>query len=190
MNRRKAIVNLLVSLGGITSVFTGYKFYSLHKKPHLDLLDRKQPLLNELAETIIPETDTPGAKEAGVGAYLVMLVKECTDTKSQNRFLQGLEDLEKYTISKYDKSFVDCNADQRENILLHFEKEGNPYKGLAGKVQQRLLGHSFFTTLRNYTVTAYCSSQKGATQGLVYDYIPGKFENTGLQPGQKSWSTN
>ncbi len=147
-------------------------------------------MLSELAETIIPATNTPGAKDARVGEFIYEMLIDCADVRAQNKFLYGLEDLEDYCHSRYDHSFMSCTIPQREEALIHFEQKGKRRSGIIGKVQHKLLGDSFFETLKNYTVIGYATSMQGATQGFAYDYIPGAFDaNVPLKPGQRSWAT-
>lgn len=191
MNRRKAIFRIFLTGAGATAAFTGYKGYHILKTPDLSYLDSHKDLIGALTETIIPTTDTPGAIEAGVPAFLVMMIKDGTSKKTQNKFIDGLKDVESYSKSKFNKGFVACTAAEKESVLAHFEKKGKPFSGILGKVEHKFLGDSFFTTLRDLTVKGYCTSKIGATQALAYDYIPGP-EYKGcipLQPGQKSWAT-
>jgi hypothetical protein len=188
MNRRKAITRLLAVGGGGVLSYAGIKAYNLYKVPHLGNLDSQQTLIADLAETIIPATDTPGAKEAGVGEFIIKMVRDCTTRRSQNKFLSGLGDLADYSHSEFKMPFSECSKAYRIRILRHFEKAGAPYKGIMGKIEHRLLGDSFFTTLKKYTVLGYCTSKQGATEALAYDYIPGKYSVTPLKPGQKAWA--
>ena len=190
MKRRKAIGLLLLAGGGTAASLGGLKWYQLNHTPDLSYLDGKLNLLSALAETIIPKTDTPGAKEAGVGQYLMDMIKDCTDRKTQNKFLDGLKDLVQYTQDKYNKSYETCSVEEQVVVMKHFQEKGNPYKGIIGKAQNKFLGKSFFTTLKEYTVTGYCTSQLGATQGLAYLPVPGPYIGcTTLTKGQKSWAT-
>jgi len=190
MNRRKAIRNILVAAGVTAVAVPGYKWYSITKKPHLSELNNYKDLLSEMAETIIPRTNTPGAKDAQVGDFIYKMVNDCSDVKSQNKFLYGLQDVEAYCHSKYGQSFIKCSVAEREATLLHFEKKDKSYSGIMGKIQHKFLGTSFFETLKTYTVMGYCTSIQGATQGLAYDLVPGTYEACiPLQPGQRSWAT-
>ena len=48
-------------------------------------------LLDEIAETILPETRTPGAKAAGVGAFMALMVADTYDPREQRLFSAGLK---------------------------------------------------------------------------------------------------
>jgi hypothetical protein len=190
MKRRRVIQMILSGGAALVAGVTGYKYYSLFKTPDLGSLDHYNPLIAELAETIIPETDTPGAKSAGVGPFIVKMIRECTPVQSQNNFLAGLADVESFSNSAFGKSFLDCTMDERYQAMKHMEESGKPFPGIVGKVEKRLAGESFFAVLKKYTVLGYCTSEVGATKGLAYDYIPGKYVgDMMLAQGQRAWAT-
>ena len=189
-NRRSIIKRISLGILAATAGVGGYYTFQLRKSPDIESLDANKALIEELAETIIPETDTPGAKTAKCADTIIKLVKDCTDKSSQNRFIDGLSSLKDYTQSSFGKEYAALTTEEKHRILQHFEKQGQPQKGLLGKAERKLLGNSFFTTLKNYTVIAWCTSKAGATQGLAYDFIPGSFiADIPLANGQKSWAT-
>lgn len=190
MNRKKAIRNIILLGGGTAALLAGWKGYNILKKPSFSKLDEHQLLIDELAELIIPETDTPGAGKAGVGRFISIMVRDCTSRQAQNKFIDGVEDLAAYAKSRYDKTFLQCSPADKISILQHFEEKGRGYKGMLGKAETKFLGDSFFTTLKKYTVMGYCTSKQGATSALRYDYIPGSYQgNVPLTPGQTAWAT-
>lgn len=190
MKRRSAIrLSLGLAVGG-TLGFGGIKSFQLYKRPDFRILEEHQGLLDDLADTIIPATDTPGARDAAAGAFILKMVRDCTDKKSQNNFIRGFTDLLHRVREKGTTPFGQLPLSERTAILTHFEQQGKPYSGTLGKVQHRLTGDSFFTLLKKYTILGYCSSRRGATEGLRYDYIPGRYDgHVPLQPGQRSWAT-
>jgi hypothetical protein len=190
MKRRTAIRRLSLLVGGAAVSFTGIKVFQLYKHSNFQILDENQALLSELAETIIPKTDSPGASEAGVGAFIAKMIRDCTPKSSQNNFIAGLEELAGYSQSKFSRPFMQCSRQERTVVLTHFEEQGRPYAGIMGKIQHHVTGDSFFTTLKKYAVLGYCTSMQGATMALQYDYIPGKYIGTvPMKPGQRAWAT-
>lgn len=190
MNRKKAIRNIFILGGGAAAMLAGWKGYRLFKTPSLKKLDEYQSLIDELAEIIIPQTDTPGAKAAGVGKFITTMIRDCTSRPAQNNFINGLEELADYAKDHFDKPFLACMPEEKTKIMQHFEEKGKPYKGVMGKVESKYLGDPFFITLKRYTVMGYCTSRVGATSALQYDYIPGAYQAAlPLQAGQKAWAT-
>lgn len=189
MNRRQVIYRIL----GISAIAVSgagfWKYWTIYKKPDLLYLMSKKSLIAEIAETIIPATDTPGAKMAKVEDFIIKMVRDCTATKSQNNFIKGLIDLEAYTEQNYGKTYILCNLREREAVLTHFENlEESHY--LIRKLKQKILGDNFFYMFKSYTVTGYCTSEPGATKGLSYDYLPSTFEACiTIGDKQKSWAT-
>ncbi|NSL86701.1 gluconate 2-dehydrogenase subunit 3 family protein [Chitinophaga sp. Mgbs1] len=187
MNRRKAIAGIVL-FGG--AVYAGVRGLRLFSTADLSQLPGHRALIAELAEMIIPRTDTPGAKDAAAEDFIITMIKDCTPRKSQYNFMQGLSDVTAYTRRHYGCTFMECTQEQRTEVIAHFEERDRPFSGLAGKVSRKLSGDAFFQTLKRYTIQGYCTSKQGATKGLAYDYVPGAFRGcVPLQPGQKCWAT-
>ncbi|MBC8035261.1 MAG: gluconate 2-dehydrogenase subunit 3 family protein, partial [Chitinophagaceae bacterium] len=139
----------------------------------------------------IPATDTPGAKDTLVHEFIIKMIKDCTGKKTQNNFIDGLKDLRAYCGNNYRVSYEDLNPGQQEEVMEHYENKAKSFNGLVAKAQNMFLGKPFFHILKEYTVEGYCTSQKGATLGLNYLAVPGRFNGcTTLEPGQKAWATN
>ena len=191
MNRRKAIFRIAVAGAAFLGVAAGYKWLSIRRTPNLGLLRESIPLLSALAETIIPETDTPGAASTGVGEFILIMVRDCASRAEQNNFLDGLRDLQAYSLLNHGQKYENCSVPEQESILKHFEAAGNRLnEGIIGKIKSRYLGRPFFRILKSYTVEGYFTSEAGATRALAYSYIPGSFHGcTDMKPGQKAWAT-
>lgn len=191
MKRRTAIGRIVLIGGSTVAAWSGYKWYDWNKTPDISFVQQNEELITALAETIIPATpDSPGAREAGVGPFIIKMLEDCTDIKSKNKFIDGLKELKAHSLSKYNKSYEHCSEEERYTMLKQVEKQDKPWPGLIGKVQNRFLGRSFFTTLKHYTVEGYGTSRLGATKAFVYVPVPGSYHGCiPLQPGQKSWAS-
>jgi hypothetical protein len=191
MTRRHYLQSLLI-IGGVgIGYFSFSKWFEngeVRNPLSIDAWLGKKPLLAELADLIIPATDTPGAKEAGVGNYIVSIMLNCRDREQQGQFMAGIEDLEHFCFTKYGLPFLECDTTKKRAVLDHFS--GLNLSKILLKLKNKLFGQSFFSVLQNLTVEGYCVSRLGATQGLAYDFVPGTFEPcTRLNTNQKSWAT-
>ena len=97
MNRRDALSRVALLVGG--SVIGAEAFLSGCKTAtkygeSLNFTPEDIAYLNEVAETILPATDTPGAKEAKVGEFMTVIVKDCYEEKDQKTFLEGMKKLD------------------------------------------------------------------------------------------------
>src|SRR5882757_10547852 len=101
MNRRKAIFRISLAGLGIAAAGTTYKWWTLVKRPDLDYARLNSDLIAALCETIIPATDTPGAKDTGTQDFILKMIRDCTPRKEQNNFISGLRDLQDHCRAKY-----------------------------------------------------------------------------------------
>ena len=96
MQRRTALKNLLLFAGGTVLLPS-----CLHEDKkatiplnHLKVSADQEALLAEIAETIIPKTDTPGAKELGIHQFVLTMVDDCMKKDDQVNFMNGLDEVD------------------------------------------------------------------------------------------------
>lgn len=187
MNRRKAILGVAFLTG---ASFLGYKFYDLTSSEDFSEIDSNKQLIAELAETLIPRTNTPGAKDVNAELMVIKLLNECTDNKTKRNFIKGLHKVNTLSKSQFDKSFIELSTEQKIGVLNLIEQNSKPLIPIIGKVQKKIIGNAFIPTLKEYVSKSYCTSMIGATQGLQYIAIPGKrISCTDLSKNQPSWAT-
>lgn len=190
MNRRSSLKGIAAFIGLGAASFSLYKWHRFQQVPDLTDLYLKKTLIAEIAEVIIPATDTPGAKDAQVADFILNMVLYCSDAKSQNIFINGINDLEAYTADRYAKTFMECSKAEQIDICSYFEYHSSYSLGILNKINYRFIGKPFFTRFKELTVEGYCTSEIGATAGLAYDYIPVTYEGClPLSANQKSWAT-
>ncbi|MBB2148414.1 gluconate 2-dehydrogenase subunit 3 family protein [Pedobacter gandavensis] len=190
MNRRSYLKRIVVFGAVGVSSFSIFKWTELTRKVDPATLWSKKDMIAELAEIIIPETETPGAKSANVADYIVKVLLNCMDIKKQNKFCAGLDRVESYALDNYGKPFMNCTANEKQAVFEYIASHSGFSYRILNRINKKIFGESFYLTLRDLTIEGYCMSKPGATQGLAYDYIPGNFEAcTILKPNQKSWAT-
>jgi hypothetical protein len=147
-------------------------------------------LVAEVAERIIPKTDTPGAKDAGVEQYIANAITGFYKPDDQKYLLEGLTQFDKIANNKYKKNFVELTNENKDDILRmmanDWKKEDEIKKhkiealrkefGAATEIPNELKRNHIFKEIRDLTVTGYCTSEIGATKLLVYDPIPGPYK--------------
>ncbi|MCB0658683.1 MAG: gluconate 2-dehydrogenase subunit 3 family protein [Saprospiraceae bacterium] len=138
-------------------------------------------LMDEIAETILPETDIPGAKAAGVGAIMAVMVKDCYSVDQQMAFVDGLKELDAASTKALGKSYLEATADERQEFLIRVDQD-------AKAAMQEGSSH-YFTMIKQLALFGYFTSEIGATQALRYVQVPGRYE--GCIPytrGEKAWA--
>lgn len=164
--------------------------YKRNKVYDLESISNYKDLIDSISETIIPKTDSPGAKEAEVVNYIVNVVENCFSKSDKRNIIIGLNDLEQYCRNHYSSTFINCQAKDKVTVLTYFESRGSFNNSLLNKIKRKILGSSFFEQMKWLVVSGYCVSKLGATQGLAYEHIPVTF--IGCMPyslNQKSWAT-
>jgi hypothetical protein len=161
MNRRDALQHVAILLGGVISapVMAGVMGEKTYTGESLKVTLTKNPLA-EVADIIIPTTNTPGAKAAGVEKFIVRVVRDCYTKEEQKAFYEGLSKLDADSKTKFGKGFVDLDVTQKNEMVKQTTVDNKP----------------FFLKMKELTVTGYFTSEIGATKALEYLPIPGRFE--------------
>jgi len=163
-------------------------------------------LVAEIAEIIIPKTTTPGAKEAGVGPFVEMMLKDCYKPSQQEHFMKGLDALEEESKkANGGKKFLESTPAQQTALLKKFEAMSNEEAkkietakkvldaetGLAkeNKGKAETPPTPFFKLMKELTLLGYFTSEIGCKQALAYIEVPGKYEGcVKMTSGQKAWA--
>lgn len=142
--------------------------------------------LDEIAETIIPTTDTPGAKAAKVGAFMTVMVTDCYDEKDQKVFFDGMKQLNEACNKQTGKSFMEIDAAQRKTLLTGIDNEAKAYMAKKKPEEPK----HYFRMMKELTLLGYFTSEIGATQALRYMAVPGKYEGCiPYKKGDRAWAT-
>jgi hypothetical protein len=134
-----------------------------------------QSLIEEIADTLLPTTpNSPGAKAAGAGAAINLLLTDCYEPADQQRVVDGLKQF-RNTVGDH---FALMSQGNRENWLRRIDGEA---KAEGDK--------HYFTLIRQLALQAYFSSEIGTTKALRYVMTPGKWVGcVPLQTGQPAWA--
>jgi hypothetical protein len=174
--RREALRRTAILLGGVLSapaiagVLAGCDSRGADGTWTPRALNKEQgKLVATIAEHIIPETDTPGARAAGVHVFIDTMLGEHYPADDRQRVLDGLADVDARARRECDRSFLDCNADEQRAVLVRIDQEA------FAVVPERSDVH-WFRTLKELTLLGYYTSEIGATQELRHVSVPGRFD--------------
>ena len=169
MQRRTLIKNLLIIAGGVVvipSCRTGDEEASIPLR-HLKIRRSDEQLVAELAETIIPSSRIPGAKDTYTHLYALKILDDCYEKKEQDQFLSGLKQIDDLSKRKHDKRFVSASPAQRSEVVAELEARK--------KKESKEDIDACYATLKNLTVRGYLTSQYVMTQVLKYELVPGRY---------------
>ncbi len=188
LTRREAVARLALLLGGTLAGGAAWLRGSpvADKTLRTDFTPAQLTLLDEIGETIIPASDTPGAKAAGIGAFMAMMVNDCYDDANHAAFRAGLAGIDAAARTRYGADFVGSTRAQRTALLNELDREQREQRrGPAGKQPAH-----YFRLMKELTLLGYFTSEVGATKALRFVETPGSFDgNAPYRPGDRAWYT-
>jgi hypothetical protein len=115
MNRREVLRNVVLAAGGFIALPTWAEAWNPSSVRNLStfLSGEQEALLTSIVDTIIPTTDTPGAKDLGVPAFIQKMLADCYEKDIQENFIKGLEKTEAIAKDSYLISFGTCTQPKR-----------------------------------------------------------------------------
>jgi len=146
-----------------------------------------------LAELLLPRTDTPGAMDVGTAEFIDLMLTEWFDEHDRTRFLDGLAEVDLRTKALFNQNFVEASPDQQAEILTWL---GQKMILVADPVSRGRRGSSrgqykdFYSMFRSLTLTAYYTSEAGATGELHFQMVPGSYEGCAEAPAAKGSAKN
>ncbi|MFT3750625.1 MAG: gluconate 2-dehydrogenase subunit 3 family protein [Agriterribacter sp.] len=167
MKRRSAIKNLMIIAGGIAimpscSTEPGKASIDLKK---ININTDQEALLAEIAETIIPKNDMPGAKDLNLHLFTLKMVDDCHSEEDQQHFIAGLNSIDKLAKDKYGNAFAKCNVTQRAELLAAIAKGENTGKEAA----------AFLKIAKRRVIQGFMNSKYVMTDLKKYELVPGRY---------------
>jgi hypothetical protein len=193
MNRREALTRVSLLLGG---TILGAEVFLAGGCNHpektiggggINFSNDDVAFLDEVADTIIPATATPGAKDAKVGEFMTRIVRDCYKEKDQKLFVEGMQKLNDACKKKNGKPFLDSNPQERHDFLVELDKEQKEY--MASRKPDDPT--HYFRMIKELTLWGYFTSEPGANKALRYIAVPGRYEGcVDYKKGDKAWATS
>jgi len=217
ITRREAILRVTALLGGVTLV-GGSALLTGCRDANTDVPFTPEEIafLDEVAETILPQTSTPGAKAAKAGAFMALIVTDSYKRSDRKIFRKGMRSLDKAVRKAHAVPFMEATSEQRLDVLDVLDRE-QKIQGDALKDDKRKRAEAFlsdqrkeaapgadvsaasaitadppahyFRMMKELALLGYFTSEIGCTQALRYMETPGRFDPcVPYTPGDKAWA--
>lgn len=188
ITRREAILRVSALFGGIALVGQSAMLAGCSRQKTPDNATFTEPdvaFLDEVAETILPETGTPGAKAAGVGAFIALMVTDTYTFREQQVFRDGMRTLDDECDEMHGASFMSATSAQRLALLEKLDAEQVHYmKSRADDAPAH-----YFRMLKELALLGYFTSEIGYNEAMRYVETPGRYEPcVPYAPGEKAWA--
>lgn len=164
--------------------------------PLRTLNSHQDATVKAMAELILPKTDTPGATDVGAGEFIDLMLTEWYDEQDRTGFLHGLSEVDRQTKDLFGKTFVEASPDQQAEILAWLGEKMTEEADAMGPARVERRGSSqgssasFYPMLRRLTLTAYYTSEAGATEELHFQVIPDSHAGCATIPPSKGGAEN
>jgi len=192
MNRREALRLLATGAAvplaprGVMAILREARATVGVKNDRRTLTPHQCVTVRAMAEMILPAAETPGAADVGACEFVDLMLTEWYEPAEKGRFLQGIGDLDARAIELFGKNFVECPADQQAVLLEELGErmvaERDLNEGQTGSSEE---GESFYPMLRRLVLTAYYTSEEGATDELHFEIIPGRYDGCAHTSSEK-----
>jgi hypothetical protein len=206
ISRREAVRRVALLLGG-TALVGGARAEAFTVSPEALRAAMAQgagaftaadiALLDEIAETILPETSTPGAKAAKAGAFMALMVTDCYTPEEQGVFRAGMQTLDEACRAAASVPFVQATPAQRTTLLERLDREQKTAmeervtfrtRFPAAPVPEPTPPH-YFRMMKELALLGYFTSEIGYTKAMRYREAPGRFDpDVPLAAGDTSWA--
>jgi hypothetical protein len=157
-------------------------------------------LLDEIAETILPETSTPGAKAARTGAFMALMVTAAYSERDRDVFRDGMRRLDDACKASSGVPFVSATPAQRLALLEGLDREQKTaMEERAGPPRSRAPAAApapdtpahYFRMMKELALLGYFTSEIGYTRAMRYIEAPGRYDPcVPHMPGDKSWASH
>jgi hypothetical protein len=225
ITRREAVLRVTAMLGGValiggSALITGCRAENVAQTAGADSTYTPDDIafLDEVAETILPQTSTPGAKAAKTGAFMAMMVRDSYYPKDRKIFREGMGKIDEATQKAYKTTFMKATPEQRLAVLTDLDKErkavddarseARKKRTLANLTDQKQANtqgaqtgpaeaatedppNHYFRMMKELALLGYFTSEIGMTQAQQYIEAPGRYDPCApYKPGERSWASH
>ena len=218
ITRREAVVRVTALLGGVALIggsawITGCR--TEKTTTGAAFTNDDVAYLDEIADTILPTTSTPGAKAAKTGAFMALMVRDTYSPEDEKTFRDGMQKLNDASKAKNGgKSFMEATPAQRLALLEELDREQHDYsekqRAEAKKKSDDFLTgqqtpspqantatqitaeppNKYFGMMKELALLGYFTSEIGVTQAQRYMEAPGRWDPCITYDGKPSWAAH
>ncbi len=138
--------------------------------------------VDAFCDSFIPDTDTLGAKSAGVPRFIELLVTSTPHASAIAEFEANIALISHDLEQRSHAPFTQLPAQQREAVLAPFDQAA-----ITATSEKSYYGT--YVLLRVLTVLGYYTSREGASRELRYDLVPGRYDaDLPMGPADRAFS--
>lgn len=137
-------------------------------------------LLSAVADTIIPQTDTPGALAAKVPAKLDAMLVNWASPQRRAELIDALARIDTAAIAQEKSRFATLSPERRKDLLVAYDiaalkpvPRTDKLTGMAAMMAGPSVIDAGYAKLKELIVLLYYYSEEALTTELTYEHVPG-----------------
>jgi Gluconate 2-dehydrogenase subunit 3 len=172
--QRRELIQLIAAITGYAFVGRDALWAAADLESPLPYSDGDVEFLDDVAETILPRTDTPGARDAAVGAFMARYSAACYPPEHIALLKSGLSDIDARMQSLQGKGFRQANEADKAELLTQIDRQAKDHSRESATEP----GGSphYFTLMKQLTLFGFFTSEPGATRVARYRPVPGRYK--------------
>jgi gluconate 2-dehydrogenase gamma chain len=130
-------------------------------------------IVTAMADQIIPRTDTPGAVDIGVPAFIDRMLTGYYQDRERSIMRAGLQQVATDASELRGIPFAQLTSEEQVNLMKQYDQQQYDYTRRNASVQDA--PPHFFRMMKELTITGFCTSEAGATKLMNYNQNPGPY---------------
>ena len=184
---RRELIQLIAAATGCAFVGRDALWAAGDPQARLPYSDADVQFLDDVAETILPTTDTPGARDAAVGPFMARYSAACYPPEHIALLKSGLLDIDAQMQVLHGKGFRQADQQAKISMLTQIDREAKERARLADAKTRDDSPH-YFTLMKQLTLYGFFTSEPGATRVVRYRPVPGRYKGCIPYAGEAFWA--
>jgi hypothetical protein len=140
---------------------------------NLKLTADHETIMASITETLLPTSDTPGAKELKLHEFILRMIDDCYSPEEQKEFQSGLEQFNKFAEKSSDTPFLEMSPEEKKIFLIQLEKKAEDESSIADGEKSIF---QFYNRTKGLAIRGYMNSEPVMTNLTYYKMVPGRFD--------------
>lgn len=190
---RRALLQRAICLAGGSALGLSWEAFAEARTGQTRFFTPAQfAILDAVTDAMIPATDTPGARGAGVPQSIDALMLNWASKPSRTSFVALLKDFDRTALAQEGKAFLALALGQRTAFLARYDSVNLPQKRAYNAIAiggAKSPPDPPYVRFKEIVATVYYLSEVGATQELRYEHDPGVFDPAmKVTPETRAWA--
>ncbi|HYL01224.1 MAG TPA: gluconate 2-dehydrogenase subunit 3 family protein [Steroidobacteraceae bacterium] len=184
---RRELLQMIAAVTGCALVANDELWASADPQSPLPYSGADVDLLDDVAETILPRTDTPGARDAAVGPFIARYSAACYPPERIALLQAGLRDIDAQMRSLHGTGFRQASRQAQESLLVEIDRQAKAHARAADAAAGGDPPH-YFTLIKQLTLLGFFTSEPGETRVARYRPVPGRYQGCIPYKGETFWA--